>query len=145
MTRVSSAADVNHLRALYQQTPASLTGNLIGTLLIIGIYLPLSDGVRVGAWASCAAVLWVLRLVHYLRYRGHRDFEIETALLGFGFHADGPIFIAYHGGQRHVHRHGRDHPMSHIAKIADLEGGTGNGLVAHLSVEKRPRRLGSLR
>ena len=74
----SAAADVNHLRALYQQTPASLTGNLIGTLLIIGIYLPLSDRLRVGAWASCAAVLWVLRLMHYLRYRRQPDADDDT-------------------------------------------------------------------
>ena len=43
LTGGPAGAEINHLRALFQQTPASLTGNLIGVLLISAIYGSLAD------------------------------------------------------------------------------------------------------
>jgi len=69
---------INHLRALFQQTPATLTGNLIGIVLVLAIFWGLSDAARLLGWTLVALALWVLRLLHYLRYRRHRDADDDT-------------------------------------------------------------------
>jgi signal transduction histidine kinase len=69
---------VEHLRALYIQTPASLTGNLIGILLMAAIYSPLASPVRVVGWLGVGAGLWLLRLAHYRRFRAQTDAAPET-------------------------------------------------------------------
>ena len=65
--------DVEHIRALYVQTPATLTGNAIGMLLMAGIFWSLADRPRVLGWLGVVMVLWLLRLVHYLRFLRHKD------------------------------------------------------------------------
>ena len=63
----------DHVRALFVQSPASLTGNLIGALLIAAIYWPLAWRVVMLAWLGVAATLWLLRLAHYVRFLKQPD------------------------------------------------------------------------
>jgi two-component system, sensor histidine kinase len=65
-------AAADHIRALYVQTPATLTGNGIGLLLMAMIFVPLAPGARVAAWLGVGATLWLLRLAHWLRFRRQR-------------------------------------------------------------------------
>ena len=67
---LSAAAkgSVDHLRALYVQTPAILVGNAIGVILIVLIYAPLAGLELVVGWAATGAALWSLRLLHWLRF-----------------------------------------------------------------------------
>jgi signal transduction histidine kinase/CheY-like chemotaxis protein len=74
-----AASDVDHIRALYVQTPASLTGNAVGLSLVTVIFWSLASPVAMLAWLGAGSVLWVLRLLHYLRWRGQRD--ADDALL----------------------------------------------------------------
>ncbi len=69
---------VDHIRALYVQTPASLTGNLIGMLLMTAIFWPLAGLGPMLGWAGTGAVLWLLRLAHYLRFRRQPDADDST-------------------------------------------------------------------
>jgi len=57
------------VRALFVQTPASLTGYVIGWGLMVAMYWPLAPRAVVLAWSVLLAVLLVLRLAHYLRFR----------------------------------------------------------------------------
>jgi signal transduction histidine kinase len=66
-----SDAAADHIRALYVQTPATLTGNAIGLLLMAMIFAPLAPGPTVAAWLGVGAVLWLLRLAHWLRFRAN--------------------------------------------------------------------------
>ena len=68
------------MRALFQQTSASLSGNLIGMLLVAAIFAPLASPLRLGAWLVVVFGLWLLRLYHYLRYRRHADADNATLL-----------------------------------------------------------------
>jgi two-component system, sensor histidine kinase len=67
-----------HIRALYAQAPASLTGNAIGMLLMAAIFGPLAPRLQLVAWLAVGATLWVLRLLHYLRYRRHLEASHDT-------------------------------------------------------------------
>jgi two-component system, sensor histidine kinase len=69
----------DHLRALYVQTPATLTGNGIGLALMAMIFLPLAQGPGGLVWCGVALLLWLLRLAHYLRFR--RQPQAPAALL----------------------------------------------------------------
>jgi signal transduction histidine kinase/CheY-like chemotaxis protein len=68
-----SRADVDHIRALYVQTPATLSGNLIGMVLMAAIFGTLAPRAVIGGWLAVGALLWLLRLAHYLRFRRHRN------------------------------------------------------------------------
>ena len=54
--------EAGHVRALFVQSPASLTGNLIGVALVGTIFWPLAERGLMTAWLGAAAVLWSLRL-----------------------------------------------------------------------------------
>ena len=71
--------EVDHIRALYVQTPATLTGNLIGMLLMSAIFGPLAEPVRLLGWLGVVATVWLLRLAHYVRFLRQRD--ADEALL----------------------------------------------------------------
>jgi signal transduction histidine kinase len=71
---------IDHLRALYQQTPATLTGNAIGLLLVSIAFAPLAPAAWWGSWIAIGGVLWGLRLAHYLRYRARSDADDATLL-----------------------------------------------------------------
>jgi len=66
-------ASADHIRALYVQTPATLTGNLIGMVLMASIFWSLAENWRIGGWLVVVGSLWLLRLAHYLRFRRQRD------------------------------------------------------------------------
>ncbi|MFM7507120.1 MAG: sensor histidine kinase, partial [Rubrivivax sp.] len=72
-------AGADHIRALYVQTPATLTGNGVGLLLMTTIFGPLAPGPTVAAWLGVGATLWLLRLAHWLRFR--RQPQAPAALL----------------------------------------------------------------
>ena len=67
-----SDAGADHIRALYVQTPATLTGNGVGLLLMTVIFGPLAPVPTVLAWLGVGATLWLLRLAHWLRFRRQR-------------------------------------------------------------------------
>jgi signal transduction histidine kinase/CheY-like chemotaxis protein len=70
--------DIEHLRALMQQTPASLTGNAIGIVLVLLIYHELSPPAVIGAWGGVSLLAWTVRLAHYRRYLGRPDADAAT-------------------------------------------------------------------
>ena len=71
---------VDGLRALYEQSPASLAGNAIGIALVGLAFWPLASTLRLMGWLVPALVLAGLRLAHYLRYRAARDSDAATLL-----------------------------------------------------------------
>ena len=66
--RWSVGSDVDHMRALYVQTPATLIGYVLGAAVVIFLYAPLAEAWRLWGWVGTVALLWLLRLLHYLRY-----------------------------------------------------------------------------
>jgi signal transduction histidine kinase len=64
---------VDHIRALYVQTPATLTGNLIGMGLMASMFWTLAPPGRLFGWLAVGATLWLLRLAHYVRFRRQQD------------------------------------------------------------------------
>ena len=61
--------EADHIRALYVQTPVTLSGHFIGMFLVAVIFWSLADPLHLGAWLAVGALLWLLRLAHYLRFR----------------------------------------------------------------------------
>lgn len=74
----ASDRSVDHIRALYVQTPASLTGNAIGLLLMGSIFWPLAAPLPLRTWLAAGVLLWMLRLAHWLRFKRHRKAGIAT-------------------------------------------------------------------
>jgi len=68
----------DHLRALFVQTPASLIGYLIGWSLMVAMYWPLAPRGPMLAWSGVLALLLLLRLAHYLRFRRNPDADEAT-------------------------------------------------------------------
>ena len=68
----------DHIRALFVQTPASLIGYLIGWSLMVAMYWPLAPRGPMLAWTLVLAVLLLLRLAHYLRFRRNPDADEAT-------------------------------------------------------------------
>ena len=60
---------IDHIRALYVQTPATLAGNLIGMSLMASIFWTLAPPAKLFGWLLVGATLWLLRLAHYVRFR----------------------------------------------------------------------------
>ena len=71
-------ARIDHLMALYVQTPAVLTGNLFGMVLVMAIYWQLADTRDLLTWLAVISGLWLVRLAHYLRFRWQRNREAEA-------------------------------------------------------------------
>ena len=74
-----AGSEVDHIRALYVQTPASLTGNAVGLSLIAAIFSSYASPVALYGWVGVGSVLWALRLMHFLRWRRQQD--ADDALL----------------------------------------------------------------
>jgi two-component system, sensor histidine kinase len=60
---------VDQMRALYVQTPATLAGYVLGVGVIVMLFWPLADPRVLWSWVGAVALLWGVRLAHYLRYR----------------------------------------------------------------------------
>ncbi len=70
--------EIDHIRALYVQTPATLAGNLIGMVLMASSFGSLAEPLRLLSWLGIGAVLWLLRLGHYLRFLHQRGADEAT-------------------------------------------------------------------
>jgi signal transduction histidine kinase/CheY-like chemotaxis protein len=68
-----SRGDVDHIRALYVQTPATLTGNAIGMALMTAIFSPLAPTAHMAGWLGVGLTLWLLRVAHYVRFLRQKD------------------------------------------------------------------------
>ncbi|MBI3157383.1 MAG: hybrid sensor histidine kinase/response regulator [Burkholderiales bacterium] len=75
--------EVDHLRALAVQTPASLAGNAVGLVLLGAIFWPWADRRAMLAWLGCGGSLWLLRLAHHWRYRNAAEHDDDAALHGW--------------------------------------------------------------
>ncbi|MFO1287085.1 MAG: hybrid sensor histidine kinase/response regulator [Rubrivivax sp.] len=72
------SGDVDHLRALFVQTPATLIGYLLGAAVITWLFWPLAPAAQMLGWLAAVAVLWLARLAHYLRFRRNPSADEET-------------------------------------------------------------------
>ena len=70
--------DIDHLLALYVQTPATLTGNLFGMAMIALVFWPLAEPARMLGWLGVVSALWLVRLAHYLRFRRQRSTDTQA-------------------------------------------------------------------
>jgi signal transduction histidine kinase len=70
----------DHIRALFEQTPAVLAGNAAGVVLVGWACWSIAPWPRLAAWLGLVSGLWGLRLAHYLRYRRHSDAPASTLL-----------------------------------------------------------------
>jgi signal transduction histidine kinase/CheY-like chemotaxis protein len=61
--------DVDHLRALFVQTPATLVGYLLGAAVICWLFWALAPRAQMLGWLAALMLLWCLRLAHYVRFR----------------------------------------------------------------------------
>ena len=68
LVRWSAGGGIDHMRALYVQTPATLVGYLLAVGVVAAVYAPLAEAWRLWGWLGAVMALWVLRLLHYLRY-----------------------------------------------------------------------------
>ena len=75
----AARGDVDHLRALFVQTPATLIGYVLGAAVIVWVFAPLVSTAQMLAWLVALALLWLVRLAHYLRYR--RNMRADDATL----------------------------------------------------------------
>ena len=55
------SARPDQLRALIEQSPASLTGNAVGFAVMALVFGPLAHGWQPVAWFAVVAILWLLR------------------------------------------------------------------------------------
>jgi signal transduction histidine kinase/CheY-like chemotaxis protein len=78
--RTVGAERADHVRALFEQTPAVLAGNAVGIVLMVLGFAALAPWPRMAGWTALAAALWGLRLAHWLRYRARRDASADTLL-----------------------------------------------------------------
>jgi len=79
-TRASSTA-ADQVRALYQQTPASLAGNLTGALLLVGVFWGMADRTESLLWLAAFMVVWVYRLLMVRAFNAAGDARDEQAAL----------------------------------------------------------------
>jgi signal transduction histidine kinase len=78
MTPSAQPADSDRLRAAFEQTRATLAGNLAGIAVIAPAFWPLAPWPRLTLWLALAATLWGLRLAHFVRYRRRREVDDAT-------------------------------------------------------------------
>ena len=51
----------DHVRNLYAYTPSSLLGNLIGSVVVVTLYLSFAPPLLLGSWALGFAIVWLYR------------------------------------------------------------------------------------
>jgi two-component system, sensor histidine kinase len=74
----ASGRETDQTRTLYVQTPIMLASNLVGFVLVGVIFAPLAAPARMAGWLATGAVLLLLRLAHYLRFRRRSDADAAT-------------------------------------------------------------------
>jgi signal transduction histidine kinase len=79
--RRRASREVDRLRALYVQTPATLAGYALGMAVIVALFWRAAPPAVLLGWLAAGLLLWLLRLAHYLRFR-QRDAD-EATLLGW--------------------------------------------------------------
>src|SRR5690349_16568764 len=62
--RALMGSDVDHMRALYVQTPATLTGYVLGMVVIAMLFWGLAEPWKLFGWLAAVGVLWFVRLAH---------------------------------------------------------------------------------
>jgi signal transduction histidine kinase len=77
LERRTAQSDTDRLRAAFEQTRATLAGNLAGIALIVPAFWSLALGKTLG-WLLLAAALWFARLAHFMRYRRRPDADDAT-------------------------------------------------------------------
>ena len=93
------SARPDQLRALIEQSPASLTGNAVGFAVMALVFGPLAHGWQPVAWFAVVAILWLLRLAHWARYkRRDRAGTLDDAALA-GWHASWLALVLLQGAQ----------------------------------------------
>ena len=70
--------DIGHVRALFAQTPATLTGIAAALAVVATIYWGLADPLHLRGWMAAVAVLWLLRVAHWRRWRRNADASDDT-------------------------------------------------------------------
>jgi signal transduction histidine kinase len=75
---MAAEGEIDHIRALYVQTPATLVGNLVGLSLIASTFGTLAGSWRLLPWLGLGVMLWLLRLLHYLRFRSQPGADEST-------------------------------------------------------------------
>jgi two-component system, sensor histidine kinase len=65
--------EADSIRALYVQTPATLTGNAIGMALMGSIFWGHAPLPHIGGWLGVGITLWLLRVAHYVRFLRHKN------------------------------------------------------------------------
>lgn len=65
--RADSAGELDHLRALFVQTPATLAGYGVGAAVVVWLFHDLAPRGQLVGWLAAMALLWGLRLAHYMR------------------------------------------------------------------------------
>ncbi|MEP7282290.1 MAG: ATP-binding protein [Rubrivivax sp.] len=80
--RRRASREVDRLRALYVQAPATLAGYALGMTVIAALFWRAAPTAHLLGWLAAGLMLWGLRLAHYLRFRRRRDAE-EAMLLGW--------------------------------------------------------------
>jgi signal transduction histidine kinase len=70
--------EIDHVRALFIQTPASLTGNAVGLFVMAAMFWSLADRRAMLLWLAAGTTLWVARLAHHLRFSRTPEVDDET-------------------------------------------------------------------
>ena len=81
--RAGTESAVDHMRALYVQTPATLTGYVLSVVVVCSVFWDLADPVRLWGWVAAVTLLWLVRLAHYLRYWRQRKTADEATLMAW--------------------------------------------------------------
>ncbi|MEN9418654.1 MAG: hypothetical protein RI988_2274 [Pseudomonadota bacterium] len=94
--RLLRPAAADRLRITVLQTPAVLAGNALGVLLVGAIFWQQAGAGRVLPWAGAAALLWSLRLVHWLRLR---TLPADDLAAGWRWRATWHVLVVAMGAQ----------------------------------------------
>src|SRR5687768_12321836 len=74
---------VDHMRAVYVRTPATLIGYVLGVVVVCGLFWDLAPPASLWGWVGTVTVFWMLRLAHYRRYWRQRKTADEATLLAW--------------------------------------------------------------
>lgn len=94
--RLLRPAAADRLRITVLQTPAVLAGNALGVLLVGAIFWQEAGAGRVLPWVAAAAVLWGLRLAHWLRLR---TLPAQDSAVGWRWRATWHMLVVAMGAQ----------------------------------------------